>query len=348
MRWRRELGFSRFGAWLAATLFALHGSHPEAVVWIAGRFDLLATFFFLVATLAFALSWRATGARRILYECAAAASMMVALLSKESAYSFVLVAALLAVCRGEIRNSNVWRLLLVFAAITAIVFAYRWNLLGGIGGYGGGVTLLPSLKALALRLWAVLFFPVDWAIRPEAALTILTLVYLAALARLFSARAGISRLTLGIGFALLTAAPALSQLLIGVDLEKARVLYLPSIGTCLLLASLCESLRRREQLLVASVLVLFHGTALLHNLRGWEKASQAVQTACLTAAQCARATGQRVVVTGLPRTLDGVYAFANGFQECIEMQTPVTPNAGAGAECIFTWDASTNTLRAAR
>src|ERR1700691_1245493 len=36
------IGLSRGCAWLAAALFAWHGANPEAVVWIAGRFDLLA------------------------------------------------------------------------------------------------------------------------------------------------------------------------------------------------------------------------------------------------------------------------------------------------------------------
>src|ERR1700683_3128036 len=47
------LGLSRGCAWLAAALFAWHGANPEAVVWIAGRFDLLAAFFGLLALVAF-------------------------------------------------------------------------------------------------------------------------------------------------------------------------------------------------------------------------------------------------------------------------------------------------------
>src|ERR1022692_468378 len=34
---------SRLGAIFAAVLFAIHGTRPEVVVWIAGRFDLLST-----------------------------------------------------------------------------------------------------------------------------------------------------------------------------------------------------------------------------------------------------------------------------------------------------------------
>src|SRR5947209_3147339 len=40
-------GRSRLAAIFAATLFAIHGTRPEVAVWIAGRFDLLSTFFVL-------------------------------------------------------------------------------------------------------------------------------------------------------------------------------------------------------------------------------------------------------------------------------------------------------------
>src|SRR5579872_6135137 len=43
----RRLGASVLAAGFAGALFAVHGIHPEAVVWIAGRFDLVATFFLL-------------------------------------------------------------------------------------------------------------------------------------------------------------------------------------------------------------------------------------------------------------------------------------------------------------
>lgn len=51
------IGLSRIYAWFASALFAWHGAHPEAVVWIAGRFDLLATFFALLALVAFIRLW---------------------------------------------------------------------------------------------------------------------------------------------------------------------------------------------------------------------------------------------------------------------------------------------------
>jgi hypothetical protein len=45
----KRLDFGKAGALVAALYFALHGSRPEAVAWVAARFDLLAAFFSLVA-----------------------------------------------------------------------------------------------------------------------------------------------------------------------------------------------------------------------------------------------------------------------------------------------------------
>ncbi len=339
-----ELGFSRFLSGLGAALFALHGSHPEAVLWVAGRFDLVATFFFLAAALAFVRSWKLTGWRRIFCECAALACMAIALLSKESAYSFPLVAALLVACYGS-WDRRTRGMIGCLCGLTAALFAYRWMLLGGVGGYSG-VSLVPSLKALSLRLWGVLFFPVNWSIRPEAALAAAALLYVAALARLFLVRARLSALVFAAGLTLLTAAPALTQLLIGLDLEKARVLYLPSAGVCLMLATLSERLPAKGRLATAAVLLLFHGMTLWHNLRGWQRASEVVQAACVTAAKCTAGTGRRVVVTGLSRTLNGVYTFANGFQDCVAIQDVRADGSDNRAGvCRFEWDEAGKSLR---
>jgi hypothetical protein len=48
----RRLAMAPLPATVAAMVFALHGARPEVVSWAAARFDLLATFFSLIALLA--------------------------------------------------------------------------------------------------------------------------------------------------------------------------------------------------------------------------------------------------------------------------------------------------------
>ncbi len=341
----RLFGYARFLAWLAAALFALHGTHPEAAVWIAGRFDLLSTFFFLAALACFLQSLKPGSARKA-WLVVAVIAMTAGLLSKESAYSFALVAALLVVCTGESRRRQAWMTVLIFVAVTAALFVYRWHLLGGIGGYPQ-MTLLLSLKGLLFRMWAILFFPVNWTLPAGRWMELLLAAYMVALVKLFLSRAQLLKIAFAAGFVILTAAPAVSQLLIGTDLEKGRVLYLPSAGFCLLLAALAEPLRLPSQAAVAAILLVFHGAILLHNLQGWQRASEVVQSACNAAAKCAISSGARPLVTGLPRTLHGVYAFANGFPECVAMQTgDGAVRASSDDACKFSWDATTNSLKA--
>ena len=49
----RRLGFSEGAAFLAALIFGIHPMHVEAVAWVTSRKDLLYTFFFLIALMAY-------------------------------------------------------------------------------------------------------------------------------------------------------------------------------------------------------------------------------------------------------------------------------------------------------
>ena len=128
----RRLGASALAAGFAGVLFAVHGIHPEAVVWIAGRFDLLATFFLLAGLLLFTM----TGERNrialhvITVHLAALVCFAAAALSKEAAFVFPLLVAGYALAK---RQPLRWTA--PYFALAAILFAYRWSLFGGIGGY---------------------------------------------------------------------------------------------------------------------------------------------------------------------------------------------------------------------
>lgn len=84
-------------SWAAATvtaLFALHPSHAEAVVWIAGRKDVLSGMFSLLAI------WLALGAKReqglsVLYASATLVALLAAMLSKATAVAIAPIIAML-------------------------------------------------------------------------------------------------------------------------------------------------------------------------------------------------------------------------------------------------------------
>ena len=320
----RRLGASRLAGFFAAALYAIHGTRPEAVVWIAARFDLLATFFVLAGLLLFPR-----------FKAAALAMMALAILSKEVGYVFPLLLLLFPEGRR-------WKVAAPFFAVAAALFAYRWTLFGGIGGYRvGGVAQvavvgLPTLKALTIRLWAALYFPINWSVEPSRWIGALAIVYMIAV--LWLLRSG-TRSYFGFGFILISALPALQLLGIAADLGNSRVLYLPSVGFCLMLAMALDhrSRDRRERFAIAAVLLIFHFVALQHNLADWAYASEKTKAACVSGAAYTRSSST-FRAFGLPITLRGVPALANGFAECIEIEGGRRVEVSREGNVVLTWD----------
>src|SRR5438132_2562453 len=126
------LGRSRLAAIFAAVLFAIHGTRPEAAFWIAGRFDLLSTFFVVCGLIFFIRSQNELASIGYVYGFASLACMILAILTKESAYVFPLLLILLLVSDGHWS----WRRLtglISFHFVAAALFAFRWFLFCGIG-----------------------------------------------------------------------------------------------------------------------------------------------------------------------------------------------------------------------
>ncbi len=144
--------------------------------------------------------------------------------------------------------------------------------------------------------------------------------------------------------------PALQQMCIGADLEKSRQLYLPSIGSALLLGVLGQDLRARPALYAA--ILGFQAAALWHNIDLWKYAAAKSRPACAAAAACARQSG-RALIIGMPRSLNGVYFFANGFPTCVEselgapaqIEMRTTDPQQEGNACTLSWDSATDTLK---
>jgi hypothetical protein len=300
----KRLGASALAAGFAGALFAVHGIHPEAVVWIAGRFDLLATFFLLIGLLLFGVA----GSRLPLH-AAALASFTLAALSKEAAFIFpFLVAGWALWNRQPIRRTA------AYFALAAILFAYRWSLFGGIGGYVDRATGRPAalslglgstLKAVAVRLWTSLDFPLNWSTDPSLLLALLAAAYMAAWMWLGLRSQPARPLWPAAAAILICTIPVLSLLAGSPTLAESRVLYLPSVWCAILFALALDGVPARAGCTAAAFVLLFHIAALQHNLGFWEAASARVKAACATGAPA------------LPDSLDGVPLLANGRQECI-------------------------------
>ena len=292
----------------AALLFLLHGSRPEAVTWISAQFDLWAALFFLIALLSYESPWSLL-------------ALLAALLSKESAYVYPLV-LLFMLWIDRVPREQWPRLAVPPFVLTAAVFVYRWRLVGGIGGYRNIGSDQPYIftfdffrttKSLTMRLAAALDFPINWSHALEWWLIAALLAALVAGVALAAGSVDRRKLTFALGFVLLAALPVHEFLGIGPDLEKSRVLYLPSVGFALLFATALEGVRPRVAIAAACAILAFHTAALEHNLRIWGSVAHLAERTCQDLART-----NPPVLPDIPNTVDGVYFLHTGLRGCVE------------------------------
>lgn len=348
----RRLDFSRHAALLAALLFGLHATRPEAVVWVGAHFEVLTTLFVFLSV----LFWL----RRML--ALSLFTALLAFLSKESAFALPPLLTLIAVAR---RGPHPWHRAALSTApwycAALAVFAWRWHLLRGMGGYvdpqSGTLTILNfsplhTAKALLLRIWTILGVPVNWSYRAEPWLAAAITAGLAALLWIaWHSRASRARLGLLAAAVVVAVLPSQHLALIGQGMDGSRILYIASAPFCLMLALAARSAAAgsRGFLTLAAALVTLQGAALAHNLRIWGDVATLAHT---TVGETVRLIGMHKGPVGfrnVPNVLDGIYFIENGLPSCIAiqggppidhltMESPRTP-VPEGA-LILRWDAS--------
>jgi tetratricopeptide (TPR) repeat protein len=311
----REILRGPWPAAITAALFAVHPLHVEAVANVVGRAELMAALFALLA-------WRSHRHGR---PVAAALFFALGVLSKETALPILGVLVLDDLLgRPGSPQAPQWRLRpwLGLAAVTLLYLAARWAVIGSIGANRGMARLVPlnpiladgtplmaqwatAIKVLGWQWWLFLWpahLSADYSWRqiplspslldPPAAAAALFLCAL-----LFLALGSWRRwpaVTLGIGVWFL-ADLLTSNLIIKVGVLFAeRLLYLPSVGMCLLVGALAAgALRPRARwapraVAVASGLILVAGFARSAKrtwdwgtgLRLWEHDVKVVPKAC--------------------------------------------------------------------
>jgi len=307
-------------ATLAASLFALHPVHAEPITWIAGRPDLSATFFGLLVL----VCWLQGGRTYYLLSLLAYAT---ALLCKESVVGLPLILFGLEWCKQspkpEMTGFPFRKLifkLIPYALIIAFYLGVRLTVLGGLGGYANaGNVLLNSLWNATFGLWLPLLFPLNldstgWLVEIGliAALLGLYTWLLWRLRRHFPSL----RPAFGFGLTLMYGGilPALHLPPVLPDLEQSRLLYLPSVGFCLLLA-ICLRVAGNKVALAGVGVV--YGLALGLTLLSWWQAGQLVEITfvSLQRANLPIEAGDSLYYEGLPDNWHGAYVWRNGIGE---------------------------------
>jgi hypothetical protein len=245
-----------------------------------------------------------------------------------------------------------------FVALTAIVFCYRWAVLGGIGGYqdssGQSAALrigLGTFEGLFVRAPAQLMLGFNW-LQPQAAVPIIVASLTAALLLMLAfgvkpktANQGGQRMVwFSLSWIMLASLPAHFMLQVNSGLTNSRVLYLSSAGAAIFIALLLAGIdhagiRQGSKLF----LVLLFSLGLFHNLRAWQWTSEHTHRFLmeLKRLEPSPPPGTEFVFRDLPGTIRGVFFFHAGLTEAINMafgrqdligRRESTPSPGQAAE----------------
>jgi hypothetical protein len=277
----KGLGLDEETCAVSSLVFSILPIQPEAVVWIASRFDLAATCL-IIWSIVLYLKYRRTG-RRGPYILALLLSF-IAMLTKENAFMApLLILSLEYFVMPKLGVRPAIRPPLGFTLLAAAVFGYRWVALGGIGGYAdrnGNFAAynlgFKTIEGLFLQAPSQLLLGFNWY-APNvawaaafASLAAAALIVLAIFYKPSQSSRGCVRFCLA--WILIGYLPAHFLTLIGPGLTNSRVLYLSSVGLAILLSVMLSGIEQaapRKALKLALILLLSLG--LSHNAAAWRR-----------------------------------------------------------------------------
>jgi len=266
----RALLAGRIPALLAALAFGVHPIHLEAVAWVSGVTESLASTLFLAALLSY-LQWQKLGKRRPWWLAGSLALYAAAMLVKETAAILPVVLAAYHYCmqpsgdrkpRASIRSlcREHGRELAAFGAVLLLDLTARTWVLRGFP-HQAPVPLRLSLLSWPWLFWkyvAMLFWPANlsplydfvYVSRINDLRFMLPIAFLACAAALAWWRKWQERrlAMFMILWFVITLSPALVQFLLARPSESYhdRYLYLPSVALALLVGAVFEHLRARS------------------------------------------------------------------------------------------------------
>ena len=323
---------------IAGTLFLLHPSHTEAVSWISGRADLIATFFSLLSLLVF-LSYRHT--RRSSRLALSLVCFALALLAKESAICvpFLILAIELFATRDKFRWQRSLALSALYLLILLVFIAVRYAFLGSlVGGYGSGQHLnfaLPWLRDRLLeasvrsilpglpdQLAQFLFKPLQSKVFILSSLLCLVTTAIIIIFRRRWLGASERReenrfLFLLVLMFLLALLPVINLRLNLYESAGERFLYLPTVFSCLLISYLAAVLLRRPPLWISILICLmgFYVVSVFRTNQLWREA--AVLSHRVVEELPRSLERNRMLILNAPDNLRGVPVFHNGLPEAL-------------------------------
>jgi hypothetical protein len=358
-----ELGLDKRVSRWAALLFGVAAINFEAVMWPAARFDLLATFFTLLATLYF-LRFQKYPAPA--YLVASLACFVLGVLSKESAYCFPLIAVLLTFPVGDLSAARrSWRKrvypVLSVALIGAVLVGLRLAM--GLGGYrnaSGGSLHFQFNAAAAFSFVVNTAGLTPLAVNSSVALPIyvklaLLAFVMAIITMALTTRSYRKTTYLFLALLVVSALPVFTLVgWIRPSLQNSRFLYLPTVWMSFTLAAAIGA-RSRYVMPVLVLLVISNSFAAHHNVAVYkEMLAKTDDLAEQVLQDQKRMPAETIVLAGLPEAPNGVFYFPAELAFKVKARMPdvnvmlVPPDEptppGEDRKRIYNWDGAARML----
>ena len=325
----------------AGLIFLLLPSHTEAVSWISGRADLLATLFALTALVSFDCYKQRGGIRHLAYTLVL---FMLALMAKESAMCLPLIIIACEVFSAirapkALETKRIAKLGALFAITLLLYWLIRYAFLGTlIGGYGPSRHLNFRLDLLWERLPR---FTVRAVLPPlpDQLSSILTKPFKSGVFILFAALSIAVASALIIyrrrllsparrkeqnAFLIFLLASFLFSLLPVITLSISvfetlgeRFVYLPSVFSSIALAYLSVTLipNPKPWIVVALCILTFYAGALYRSNQYWNQAATLSEAILHDLVNLSR--HDDILIVDVPGSLRGVPVYRNGLHEAI-------------------------------
>jgi hypothetical protein len=322
-----QLGFGAWTSRFAALLFGVAAIHFEAVLWPAARFDLLAMLFCCLTLLFFLKQWYLLSVF----------SFIAAVLSKETAYSLLLVIPILLFTRRlwsiePISRAKVVVFLGWLVACAAVLVAVRVAVYGNVGGYsdlqGHSVHFVVTAKSIYLLIvnsLALAVFGINTTVAHSVAAAVIVVAFAGVVLAIAAAYAGADdrrKWTL-VALTLMSAIPVVNVIgWIQPSLQHTRHLYWPSVWITLLLALALERCRWRSALELLFLLVQIAG--LTYNIWVYRDLFERTGQMANRIEHEALAAGdvREVRLLGVPETPSGVFYFRDELNRKIAAALP--------------------------
>lgn len=323
---RNEFDSVSIRSWIpafAATIFGVYPLHPEAVSWITGRVDVVATAFYLLGFWAY-LEYRKQASRETLFSVCLC--MVQAFFSKEMAFTLPLVITafeLFVTPKLEWKTrlkpvALLWVILILFLALRSFALGTV------VGGYDN--SFLPTDWNAQFRQWwqgAYMFLvPLNKTIVENTRfLKVIWVIFLlpmlgSAVYTAICSERWRKLLLFCITFLLISFAPVFKLFTIGDDLQSSRLAYLPSAAFSILLAVACLSapVLGRSKRRIAGAFCIFSLVSLCINNSAWVEAGETVNN--IRKELNVLYSGPikddpQVLILSLPDNINGAYACRN-------------------------------------